>query len=396
MKVAILETVPHGHYTYVESIALIYTSVPENEIVIFMHDNGFNALKHLENDKISIEKGLFTEGVKNDFNRLKNFDKIYVVTLEAYAKEPFRLMQAFEKTPIHCPIYYVIHNVDFWFQQSLSDKIRNMFFKLNSFKDFTYRLKVYFFYAAINPKIIQKVKTSGGKFVTLTSSVGNELAKYVGIENVAVVPFSVFDGKILAKQKETKQQRLRICLPGFVSNTRRDYASIFQLLADDKNDFFKNNIEFDFLGGISISEGGEQIRDEANNWQLKGYAIRVYDKPSVSLEEFDENLAQADLILGNLHIRQGANGAYGKSKESGLIFTMIKAAKVGLLPKDYVADNALESSVLTFDKYEDIEIILKKIIDNPLEWQQLQAHALTNSEKFRPLSIYNRLETKTN
>ena len=254
---------------------------------------------------------------------------------------------------------------------------------------------MYFHYAYINPKIIQKVKTSGGKFVTLTASVGNELAKYVGIENVAVVPFSVFDGKILAKQRENENQRLRICVPGFVSSTRRDYDSIFQLLATNNDHFFRDKIEFDFLGGISESEGGELIKNEANDWISKGYAIRIYDKPSVGLEEFDDNLAQADLILGNLHIQQGANGAYGKSKESGLIFTMIKAAKVGLLPSEYVADNALKSSVLTFKNYQDIPSILKKIIDNPMDWVQLKANALKNSEQFRPLSIYKRLEIKT-
>jgi hypothetical protein len=395
MRIAILEIAPHGHYTYVESIALIYTAVPENEVLVFTNGKGYNALKHLENDRIHVEKLLFTEGGENGFNQIVGFDKMYVVTLEAYAKEPFRLMQSFEKTNFGCPIYYVIHNVDFWFQQSLSDKIRNIFFQLNSFKDFTYRLKVYFYYTFINPKIIQKVKSSGGKFVTLTTSVGNELAKQVGEENVAVVPFSVFDGKILAKHKEDKNPRLRVCLPGFVSGTRRDYASIFQLLAQDNDHFFKNNIEFDFLGGISTSEGGEQIRDEAKDWISKGYAIRIYDKPSVGLAEFDENLVQADLILGNMHIKQGANGAYGKSKESGLIFTMIKAAKVGLLPKVYTADNALKSSVLTFKSYDDIALVLKKIIENPTYWAELQANALTNSEKFRPLSIYNRLEKET-
>ncbi len=405
MRIAILEIAPHGHYTYVESIALIYTAVPENNVVIFTNEKGYNALKHLENDKIVIKKAFFTvkernpdsfgKGVENTFNQIVGFDKIYVVTLEAYAKEPFRLMQSFEKTNFSCPIYYVIHNVDFWFQQSLSDKINNVFFQLKTFKDLTYRLKVYFYYAYINPKIIQKVKSSGGKFVTLTESVGNELAKYVGKEKVAVVPFSVFNGKILAKQKGKNNPRLRICLPGFVSSTRRDYAPIFQLLANDKNRFFKDNIEFDFLGGISTSEGGEQIRDEAKVWMSKGYAIRIYDKPSVGLEEFDENLAQADLILGNMHIKQGANGAYGKSKESGLIFTMIKAAKVGLLPRGYTADNALKTSVLTFNSYADIASILKKIIENSAYWAQLQANALANSEKFRPRSIYNRLEKET-
>ncbi len=395
MKIAILEIAPHGHYTYVESIALIYTAVPKNNVVVFTDEKGYNALKHLEKDKIQIKKVQFTEGGENVYANIQGFDKLYVVTLEAYAKEPFRLMQAFEKTNFNCPIYYVIHNVDFWFQQSLIDKFRNLFFKQTSFKDFTYRLKVYFYYAFINPKIIQKVKSSGGKFVTLTESVGNELAKYVGINNVAVVPFSVFNGKILAKQNGNNNPRLRICLPGFVSSTRRDYDSIFQLLATDRDNFFKDNIEFDFLGGISKSEGGELIKNEANDWMSKDYAIRIYDKPSVGLEEFDENLAQADLILGNMHIKQGANGAYGKSKESGLIFTMIKAAKVGILPEDYAADNALKSSVLTFKSYDEIASILKKIIENQSYWAQLQANALTNSEKFRPLSIYNRLEKGT-
>ncbi len=405
MKIAILEIAPHGHYTYVESIALIYTAVPENEVVIFTNEKGYNALKHLENNRIQIKKMLFTvevrnpdsfgKGVENAFNQIVGFDKIYAVTLEAYTKEPFYLMQAFEKTNFSCPIYYVIHNVDFWFQQSLSDKIRNVFFQLKSFKDFTYHFKVYFYYAFINPKIIQKVKSSGGKFVTLTESVGNELAKFVGKEKVEVVPFSVFDGNVLAKKKENNNPRLRVCLPGFVSSIRRDYASIFQLLATDKDNFFKDNIEFDFLGGISPSEGGEQIRDEANDWISKGYALHIYDKHSVGLEEFDENLVQADLILGNMHIKQGANAAYGKSKESGLIFTMIKAAKVGLLPRGYTADNALKSSVLTFKSYDEIASILKKIIENPEYWAHLQANALKNSEKFRPLSIYNRLEIET-
>lgn len=391
MKVAILEIAPHGHYTYVESIAMIYTAVPENEATIFTNERGFDALKHLENQRIIVKKCADTEGGQNLFSQIQGFDKMYVVTLEAYAKEPFRIMQAFLKTAFNCPIYYVFHNIDFWFQQSFLDKIRNIGFKLTSFKDFTYRLKVYFYYTSVNDKIIQKVKDSGGKFVTLTESVGNELAKYVGQESVAVVPFSVFDRKILEK-KVPQNTRLRLCMPGYVSAIRRDYASIFQLLANDTGGGIRDNITFDFLGGISPSEGGAAIRDEAKLWQSKGYDLKIYDKPSVGLQEFDENLAQADIVLGNMHIRQGANSTYGKSKESGLVFTMIKAAKVGLLPADYTSDKALNSSVLTFKTYQDIVSILKKIIENPSYLTQLKTAALENSEKFTPLSIYNRLE----
>ncbi|MBL7817133.1 MAG: hypothetical protein JNL70_19070 [Saprospiraceae bacterium] len=394
MKVAILEIAPHGHYTYVESMAMIYTSVPENEVVIFTNDKGFEALKHLVNDKISLEKPVNTEGVETLFQKIKGFDKVLVVTLEAYAKEPFRLMQVFEKTDFGCPIYYVIHNVDFWFQQSLTDKMRNVFYKLNGFKDFIYRLKVYGKYTRINQKIIEKIKHSNGKFVTLTSSVGNELAKYVGANRVAVIPFSIFDGRILAKEQPKTTARLRICLPGYVSSVRRDYASIFELLAQDKEGFLKQHVEWDFLGGISPHEGGEAIKQQAIDWQSKGYAIRVYDKPSVGLQEFDENLAQADIVLGNMHLQQGANSTYGKSKETGLIFTMIKAAKVGILPAEYACDAALSSSVLTFSTYTNLPAIFKKLIDDSDYWAMLKAEAQKNSEKFRPLSIYQRLEGK--
>jgi hypothetical protein len=399
MTVAILEIAPHGHYTYVESIAKIYTSIPENKVLIFTNENGKKALQHLvpqdsygENQQISLKIAPNTEGgYSTFFSQIKNVDLLFVVTLEAYAKEPFRIMQTFEKTDFNCPIYYTIHNVDFWFQQSFSDKIRNVFYKLTSFKDFTYRLKIYFYYTFINARISKKVKNSGGKFVTLTSNVGRELAKHVGVENVAVVPFSFFDGVILEKYPKKPNTRFRICIPGYVSAFRRDYTSVLDLFTEDKDHFLRDHIELDFLGGIPKNEGGEDIKNEVSHWISKGYKITIYNKPAVGLEEFDENLAQADLILGNMHLQQGANSTYGKSKETGLIFTMIKAAKVGLLPADYPVEDALKTSTLTFRTYPEIASILKKLIENKTKWHELEALALKNSEKFRPLSIYHRL-----
>jgi hypothetical protein len=395
MTVAILEIAPHGHYTYVESIAKIYTSVPENKVLIFTNEKGKNNLQHIKNQQISLDITANTEGgYTTYFNQINNVDLLFVVTLEAYAKEPFRIMQAFEKTDFNCPICYVIHNLDFWFQQSLSDKIRNVFYKLTSFNDFTYRLKIYFHYTFINGKMIRKVKNSGGKFISLTGNLGRELTKYVGAENVAVVPFSFYDETILKKYPRKPNPRFRICIPGYVSAFRRDYSSILNLFNQDKNHFLRDNIELDFLGGIPANEGGEDLKNEINDWISKGYKIKIYDKPAVGLEEFDKNLAQADLILGNMHIKQGANAAYGKSKESGIIFTMIKAAKVGLLPADYPVEDALKTSTLTFKSYSDITGILEKLVENRIYFQELEANALENSEKFRPLSIYHHLVGK--
>lgn len=392
MKVAILEIAPHGHYTYVESIAKIYTSVLDNEVVIFTNEKGGITLQHLETDKIKIIKPEPFQDVSLLIDNINGFDKLFIVTLEAYVKETYRLMLRIKKKNFNCPIYYVIHNVDFWFQQSLCDKFYNLVFRLKSFKELLYRFKVYFYYSHINTVVIEKVLNSNGKFVTLASSVANELAKYVENDKIEIIPFSIFDGEILKLQKERIKQKVRICIPGFVSSIRRDYESIFELLENDKDGFLKEKVELDLLGGISEHEGGVFIKQKAIKLIEEGYCIYLYDKPLVGIQEFDENLAQADLILGNMHLQQGAYAIYGKSKESGLTFTMIKAAKVGLLPSQYNYDEALDSSVVTFQNYNEIPFIIKNILEKPLYWESLKKNALLNSEKFRPISIYRRLE----
>jgi hypothetical protein len=324
---------------------------------------------------------------------IKGFDKLFVVTLEANFKEPFRIMRIFEKIDFNCPIYYVIHNSDFWFERGFMRLARQIYFQLAGFKSLFYLLKVYFHYAAVNPKIVEKVKKSNGYFVSLTTTVGAQLAEYVGKDRVVAIPFSVYDGKLVDRSAEN--QRLRVCIPGFVSSVRRDYASIFKILAADTEGVIRDGIEFDFLGGIALAEGGEAIREEAKRWMEKGYTLHIYDKPSVGLIEFDENLAKADIVLGNLNIVQGIKSSYGKSKESGLIFSMIKAAKAGLLPADYTLEPALMSSVLTFKNYEEAAKILVQLRKNKQQLQQIKAAALDNALKFTPLSILKNLTEKS-
>ncbi len=387
MKIAIIEITTFGHYTLVESIAKIYASVAENEIVIFTTDEGKRALKGLENEQIKIV--LATEKTETFFSRIKGFDKIFIPTLEAYSRVPFHIMKDFLKTDFNCPIYYIIHNVDFWFQQSFSDKIRNVFYRLSNFKDFFYRSKVYFKYVFINEAIVKKVKLSGGKFIALTESLGQHLSQHVENKDIAVIPFSIFDGQI--KDKSSQNKQFRICIPGLLSTTRRDYDSVFEMMKKEEA-YFKQKVTWDFLGGNPGNRESQDLIDKIQMHQKMGHDIRYYEELFLNMEDYDNNLACADIILGNMHLQQGANSTYGKSKETGIIFTMIKAAKVGLLPATYIADNALKSSTLRFKNYEETADILKKIIENPLEFAQLKARALENSEKFRPLSIYQRLE----
>ena len=389
MKIAILEIAPTGHYTYVESIAKIYTAVEGNQAHIYTTEKGAKAMQHLENQAISV---IETGAEKADLEHIagQKYDKVFVVTLEAYAKEPYRIMCLFEKINFGCPLYYVMHNVDFWFKQSIADKFKNIFFNLKNIHDFVYRSKIYFKYVAINPSIIQKVEQSGGAFVTLSETVATELKKYT--PSVLVIPFSIFDDSI--KDNAQNSTYIRVCLPGYVSATRRNYDAIIDILNSENGLALKDKIEWDFLGGVSKTEDGDKIINKAKSLIEKGFHINIYDKPSVYLTEFDLNLSKADIVLGNLHLQQGANSAYGKTKESGLVFTMIKAAKPGLMPSEYPLEKTLESSVLTFDKYEELPQILLNMSENRKILSDLKQKALDNSKKYTPLSIFNILEKK--
>ena len=389
MNIALLELAPHGHYVYVESIARIFAADPANNLTIYTNERGGKLLQYLENQQITLVIKPDTEGSLSFLKKIKNVDKLVVVTLEPYAKELYEIAQAFEQTDFNCPIYYVLHNIDFWFQQSFRDKIRNIFYNFRGFKLFAYHLKVYFKYSYINPKLMGKVKRSNGRFVTMSSVLGQELAQYVGEENVVILPFSVYDGQI--NDKSTANQKLRVCIAGQVSAVRRDYASILKILEEDTEGFLRDAFDWDFLGKVALHEGGQKIVDRVEQLIKKGYSIRIY-KEFLSMEDYDDQLSRADVVFGNLILQQGATARYGKSKETGVVFTMIKAAKVGLLPKDYPLEPALTSSVLTFNNYTVALIILLRLHQNHEELNQLKAAALENSKKFTPLSIYEQLK----
>ena len=74
MTVAILEIAPHGHYTYVESIAKIYTAIADNKAVIFTNEKGATNLQHLVNQRISLIAKPNTEGYDSFFQKIKDFD----------------------------------------------------------------------------------------------------------------------------------------------------------------------------------------------------------------------------------------------------------------------------------------------------------------------------------
>jgi hypothetical protein len=251
-----------------------------------------------------------------------------------------------------------------------------------------YDFKVNFIYPLQRKKIINKIKRNGGKFVVLSSILKKELSIYINKDLIDVVPFSFYDKNLT--DKSLLNTRLRICIPGTLSNTRRDYLGILDLF-DDNSELFKTKIELDLLG-CPIQKEDDKIIQRARLLIFKGLKIHLYEHSFIPNEIFNENLSKADIILGNLKIQQGKFSFYGKTKETGVTFALIRAAKPGVIAEGYDIMDELKSSVLYYKDRDQLKTILLRLANDKDYLEILKKEAQKNSQSFEPSLIYKNLQ----
>jgi hypothetical protein len=389
MKIGIVEIMPIGHYTLVDSVTRIYGSDIENEIFLFIHKNGEKnilPLVKLFSNRLKLQIWDGHSDLKELFRNINQtgLDKCYFITFEKFFKE-------FYSFNFTAQLNVFIHNVDQWFQADKKYILYHLLNNVSSFNDFLYRIKVNTIHSYYRRRIISKLLKSKSRFVVLNPVLIEEINKFLPEEKIDFIPFSVYN--LSLEDKSHTNKILRVCIPGMISEIRRDYYSIIDMIEKDI-DFFSKKIEFDFLGGITNKEGGEKILAQLKRLLSRGVKINFYNKPLVPVEEFDEQLTKADVILGNIKINVDKYSAYGKTKETGIPFTMIRAAKPGLLPRNYPSFKELESSTLRFSDYNSLSEIIRDIVINKSILLKLKDEALKNSLKFEPAKLYHELVVK--
>jgi hypothetical protein len=390
LHICIIEIDPVGHYPLVESIARIYSTQAGNKITVYTIPRGLKALNNILQDNIEVREADFSNGYSTFFYGIRNFDKIFITTLEPNSRLVYILLKAFLNTKFECPIYFFVHHIDFWFKQGLIDKLRNILFRFEGIRNFLYKIKVQFLYAPILKKVSQKILNSQGKLVVLSENLKQALATFVPLNKIAVIPFSVYDPLIV--DESNQGDKFRICIPGFLCSRRRNYASILQLM--DNNEFFIKKICWDFLGGNPDTKDSQNLIAQFQTMQKKGHDIHYYSEKLLDMKYFDSQLAKADIILGNMQLQTNANTVYGKTNETGVVFSMIKCAKPGLLPHFYSFDKSLDTSVIRFNKYDEIPNILYNLISQKDSFLQLKKNALSNSVMYSCESVYTSLESQ--
>jgi hypothetical protein len=384
MKIGIIEIMPRGHNTLIESLIKIYSADSQSEIKIFTDIQRFEILKpFIQESDITIDVVFKDENekIKAYLNRISGFkfDKLYIVTLDKYFRD-------FQSLSTNNPIYLFVHNIEDWFQISFKVLSYKFFFNLSKPKYFIFSIKTCLIYPLYKKRIKNNVIQSGGKFVVLNKILKAELSLFVNPNQIEVIPFSVYIPELNTLKDE--KRILRVCIPGVLDNFRRDYFSVFKCL-EDNLDFYKDKIELNLLG--STNSKSEKIIFEAEKLIKKGLNIIYHQTPYIPFDEYNNFLNHTDIILGNINTNLSKFSVYGKTKDTGTIFVMIKKAKPGILPENYALIDELQSSTLTYRTYSDLENVLKKLVSEPEIIQSLTKEALKNSKHFDPLEILNSL-----
>jgi hypothetical protein len=384
MNIGIIEVMPSGHFTLVECVANVYCSDPNNSVKIFINNNTESKILELVNSTSNIELVLRQEEepLHKYFSRINKLklDILYITTMEKYYNEFYEFI-------FNAQINLFIHNIDEWFNLSFIKRIFSFFYGFSLSKKLIYDFKVNFIYPIQREKIVDKIKRNGGKFVVLSSLMKKELSIYIKNDLIEIVPFSFYDKKLTDKSQFNT--RLRICIPGTLSINRRDYLGILNLF-DINSELFVTKIELDLLG-YPLQKEDFKIIQEAKLLVIKGIKVHLYEHSFIPTYIFNENLSKADIILGNLKIQQGKFSFYGKTKETGVTFALIRAAKPGIMVEGYEIMDELKSSVLIYKDLNQLKEILIRLADDKNYLAILKKEAQRNSISFEPALIYKNL-----
>jgi hypothetical protein len=390
MIIGIFEVSEPNHYSAVNGLLKTYASDPDNEIIVYTLPSIQKALVEngLPNNSrlVILEKNLSLKRLLDDAEHI-TFDRIHICTIfDNYGEFAQFKPQAKD-------IYFHVHQVEEWYNDDLQRAINTLIPSLKN-KDQNRRysriiarsVRDYLIYRPIRKKMLENFERNYNLQLIVHSEGQKEALKAYSCNSpITIFPFAIYEGMEDASQDN---QKLRICIPGVITQAKRDYLSLFEVLKQNA-EALSDRIYLHLLGYITEREKDE-LSVAIQQLIDTGYEVYYHDT-FVYGEEFDQAIANCDLLLNNQFISKNSTEVYGKTKESGMIFNMLRAAKPGLLPKEYNVAQEFYDCTLFFDSYDNLVNLIKEVVENPQRLKQLKTSAQKLSTSYLPNNLYPRL-----
>lgn len=372
----------------VNAVVKTYASDPANKIFIFTTQGAKDLIMAQDNDGAQIEYVLFDQesNVNGFFEKIKEYplDRIHYTTVSKHFKAFY-----FFKPNLNCKVFFHFHNIDLWYDSALIIQIKRLykvFFKDRNKIDFMRQIKysvkdvLWDFY---RKKFIKKIAKDGTNMVILSEAQRFHLQKYLNAKNATVFPTLIFEPDFY-KDLSTDNTKIRVCIPGSVTQIRREYNKLFDVL-ESNLDFYKSNFILDLLGFIPPSETA--IIERISVMQEKGLNILSYNY-FIDVKQFDLELYKSDIILSNILLDDSLGL---QNKETAAVFHMIRGAKPGVFPESFVLDKDFKDSVVKFKAYSDLHDLFVELFNKPQIIKELKANAMKISLQYSPAELIKRL-----
>lgn len=254
----------------------------------------------------------------------------------------------------------LVHNVNKWFQEK-----------------FRYDLGVFLFHFFKN-----KFFKQFDAYITMGPDVKEYFQSMKNDKPVFFFPFDQSLEKII--HKETKKETINIVLPGMISEDRRNYKDILEVLERYYQNFPNSRIRIKFLGKI-FSANENFVAEISENINKKlGEKLSYWDM-FIPDNEFEKEIKKADFILSNVHVFNDLDDRleiYGITKESGVSFIIYKYTKIAIVPRFQNILSGFDSQLIKFDCYDDLYEIFRKIENNEIDLEKFKRNACKNKDIF--------------
>lgn len=389
MTVAILEICASTHYTLTNALIKTYSTEPDNQIVVYTTEFIAKVIREggtTDQTRLVVfdEKSDAVEFLKDLGNT--PFDRLHICTVADY----YKAFKAFQ--PNVKEVFWHVHDIDRWFNMSFKNSFKNSVYNIKHYPDKVREVARFARDVMVrNPirgLIFKKLLQYNPCFVVLSLSQKKYLSEYVPSDKIITFPSLINEGtpRTITKSEQDKG-KTRICIPGMVTDTRRDYTGLFKILESILPQI-KGKLVFDFLGFVEKRE--LNLLHKLQELEAHGLDV-LYSATFVDAVTFDNSLDKADILLNNQKVTVSHTGKYGLTKESGLLFNIVRGAKPAIFPADYVVDKEFEDVLMYYQSDKELTDILLGLANGSVSIDSYKAKAEQMAVNYTPKSLYKRL-----
>jgi hypothetical protein len=385
MKIAILEICAPTHYTLINALIKTYSTDPNNTIVVYTLDN---IAKTLVDGGISEQTSIVIFDKNNTADFLKNiektaYDRLHICTIEDYFEDFVQFK------PNVKDLFFHIHDIDIWYDAGIGSRFKNLIFDLKNsagkIRSIARFGKDVLIRQPLKRKILRGLLGNNPFYIVMSNTLKINLGKHVSSYKIVVFPTLINEG--VTPKPNQNNGKVRICIPGIITDGRRDYSGLFKIL-DTILPQIKHKLIIDLLGRVDKKE--LHLADKIKDLQAKGLDI-TYSLDFIDAITFDEMLDKADILLNNQTMMVSHTGQYGATKESGMIFNIVRGSKPAIFPKAYVVDEEFEDVMMYYNSENDLKEILLGLAQHTIDIEQYKNKAIELGKSYTPKNLYNRL-----